>query len=131
MSTSDFDAAGAWPVYDWMGVCKAALESVSRYLARDLGSPNIRTDLIGAGPLHTRATGGIPDFDLLFEAWDTRAPLDWDAGDPTLVADAACFLLSDLARAITGEIPRVDGSYHPMASPLRPVRVTTAVHETR
>ncbi len=115
----DFDAAGAWPVYNWMGVCKAALESVSRYVARDLGARGIRSNLIAAGPLHTRAAGGIPEFERLTDAWDARSPLPWDPTDPTPVADAACFLLSDLARAITGEILHVDGGYHAMAAPLR------------
>lgn len=115
----DFDAQGAWPVYNWMGVCKAALESVNRYLARDLGPRHIRTNLIAAGPLHTRAAGGIPGFDRLLNAWDTRAPIPWDAFDPAPVADAACFLLSDLARAVTGEILHVDGGYHAMAAALR------------
>lgn len=114
----DFDAARAWPVYNWMGVCKAALESVNRYLARDLGPLNIRANLIAAGPLHTRAASGIPDFTRLLHAWDTQAPLDWDPHDPSPVAETACFLLSDHARAITGEILHVDAGYHAIASPL-------------
>ncbi len=119
----DFDAAGAWPVYNWMGVCKAALESINRYLARDLGARRIRANLIAAGPLHTRAAGGIPDFHRLTEAWEQQAPLPWDLDDPGPVADAACFLLSDLARAITGEILHVDAGYHAMAGPLKPAPV--------
>ena len=115
----DFDAAGAWPVYNWMGVCKAALEAASRYLARDLGKASIRSNLIAAGPIHTRAAGGIPDFQLLLDAWQERAPLNWDPTDSKPVADTACFLLSDLSRAITGEILHVDGGYHAMAGPLR------------
>ena len=115
----DFDAQEAWPVYNWMGVCKAALESVNRYVARDLGACGIRANLVAAGPLHTRAAGGIPDFDRLLSAWDRGAPIHWDARDPAPVADAACFLLSDLARAITGEILHVDGGYHAMAAALR------------
>ena len=51
----DFDASVAWPIYDWMGVAKAALESVSRYLARDLGPAGIRVNLVAAGPLGTVA----------------------------------------------------------------------------
>lgn len=116
----DFDAAGAWPIYNWMGVCKAALESVNRYLARDLGPRNIRANLIAAGPLYTRAASGIPEFDRLLDAWGNRAPMTWNPSDPTPVADAACFLLSDAARAITAEILHVDGGYHAMAAPLRP-----------
>lgn len=117
----DFDAAGAWPVYNWMGVCKAGLESVNRYLARDLGPLGIRSNLIAAGPLHTRAAGGIPDFDALLENWESRSPLPWDAEDPYPVADVACFLFSDMARAISGEIVHVDGGYHAMAGNLRKV----------
>ncbi len=115
----DFDAAGAWPVYNWMGVCKAALESTSRYVARDLGRRGVRSNLVAAGPLHTRAANGIPEFDRLTEAWDARAPICWDPTDNQPVADAVCFLLSDLARAITGEILHVDGGYHAMAANLR------------
>jgi enoyl-[acyl-carrier protein] reductase I len=114
----DFDAAGAWPVYNWMGVCKAALESVSRYVARDLGPRGIRSNLVAAGPLTTRAAGGIGGFDALLSAWEHGAPLRWDPADAGPVADAVCFLLSDLARAITGEILHVDGGYHAMAAPL-------------
>ena len=116
----DFDADGrAWPVYNWMGVCKVALQSVNRYLARDLGPAGIRTNLVAAGPLHTRAAGGIPDFHLLTDAYESTAPLPWDAKDPGPVADTVCFLLSPAARAITGEIIHVDGGYHAMAAPLR------------
>lgn len=115
----DFDAAGAWPVYNWMGVCKAALESANRYLARDLGELGIRSNLIAAGPIHTRAAGGIPDFQVLLDAWESRAPLAWNPGDSEPVADTACFLFSDLSRAITGEILHVDGGYHAMAGALR------------
>ena len=108
----DFDASVAWPSYDWMGVAKAALESVSRYLARDLGPVGVRVNLVAAGPIRTAAAGGIPGFDDLAESWDARAPLAWDVDDPGPVADAVCFLLSDAARAITGEILHVDGGAH-------------------
>jgi meromycolic acid enoyl-[acyl-carrier-protein] reductase len=108
----DFDAAVAWPSYDWMGVAKAALESVGRYLARDLGPQGIRVNLVAAGPVETPAAGGIPGFDELAAGWTERAPLGWDAGDPTPIAAAVCFLLSDLARGITGEILHVDGGAH-------------------
>lgn len=116
----DFDAAGAWPVYNWMGVCKAALEAVNRYVARDLGPLDIRANLVAAGPLHTRAASGIPGFELLTDAWRDRAPLRWDPHDARPVADVACFLLSDHARAITGEIVHADAGYHAMAAPLAP-----------
>jgi enoyl-[acyl-carrier protein] reductase I len=112
----DFDASVAWPAYDWMGVAKAGLESVSRYLARDLGAHGIRANLVAAGPIRTLAAGGIPGFDRLKDAWTQSAPLGWDVDDPEPVADAACFLLSDLARAITGEILHVDGGVHAVGS---------------
>lgn len=115
----DFDAAGAWSVYNWMGVCKAGLESLNRYLARDLGRRDIRANLVAAGPIHTRAAGGIPGFDDLLDAWAERSPLPWDPEDTEQVADAVCFLFSDLSRAVTGEILHVDGGYHAMAAPLR------------
>ena len=115
----DFDSTGAWPVYNWMGVMKSALESVNRYLARDLGPFGIRSNLIAAGPLNTRAAGGIPDFDRLLTNWEIRSPMKWDPDDAEPVADAVGFLLSDLARGITGEILHVDGGYHAMAGALR------------
>jgi len=108
----DFDASVAWPVYDWQGVAKAALESISRYLARDLGPFGIRSNLVSAGPLSTVAARNIEGFDVLAEAWLDQAPLGWDLEDATPVADACVFLLSDLARAITGEILHVDGGAH-------------------
>ena len=108
----DFDASVAWPVYDWMGVAKAALESVSRYLARDLGPRGIRVNLVSAGPIETIAAGGIPGFDVLASMWRDAAPLGWDTRDASPVAAAVCFLLSDHARAITGEIQHVDGGFH-------------------
>jgi len=114
----DFDARVAWPVYDWMGVAKAALESVSRYLARDLGPDGIRVNLVSAGPLATIAAGGIPGFDRLADAWTDRAPLGWDVTDPGPVAAAVNFLLSAGAQGITGELLHVDGGYHAMGAPL-------------
>jgi enoyl-[acyl-carrier protein] reductase I len=116
----DFDASVAWPVYDWMGVAKAALESVSRYLARDLGEQGIRVNLVSAGPVETPAAQGIPGFDALAGLWNKQAPLHWDSSDPAPVADAVLFLLSERARAITGEILHVDGGFHAMGAPLKP-----------
>lgn len=112
----DFDARVAWPIYDWMGVCKAGLESITRYLARDLGPHNIRVNTVSAGPLATTAAKGIPGFDRLVNAWGTRAPLGWKADDPQPVAGAVAFLLSDWSRGITGEMIHVDGGYHAMGA---------------
>ena len=107
----DFDATVAWPAYDWMGVAKAALEATNRYLARDLGAENIRCNLVSAGPIRTPAAGGIPGFDDLANLWDRRSPLAWDPDDAGPVADAACFLLSEMARGISGEILHVVGGF--------------------
>jgi meromycolic acid enoyl-[acyl-carrier-protein] reductase len=108
----DFDASVAWPIYDWMGVAKAALESVSRYLARDLGPSGVRVNLVAAGPLGTVAAQGIPGFDRLADLWREQAPLGWDVSDPVPVARAICWLLSDYAQGISGEIVHVDGGFH-------------------
>jgi enoyl-[acyl-carrier protein] reductase I len=116
----DFDATVAWPVYDWMGVAKAALESTARYLARDLGPRKVRVNLVSAGPLGTIAARGIPGFRELATAWERQAPLGWDTADAKPVADTICFLLSDMARAITGEILHVDGGFHAMGTALDP-----------
>ncbi len=113
----DFDASVAWPIYDWMGVAKAALESVSRYLARDLGPQGIRVNLVSAGPLGTVAARGIPGFEQLAELWRAQAPLGWDMDDPLPVARAICWLLSDYAQGISGEIVHVDGGFHAVGAP--------------
>ncbi|HEX9095410.1 MAG TPA: enoyl-ACP reductase FabI [Candidatus Dormibacteraeota bacterium] len=113
--TLDFDnSTQAWPFYDWMGVCKAALESVTRYLARDLGRQKIRVNALAAGPLKTMAAKGIPGFERFESTWGQRAPLGWDSTDRTPVAKMACVLLSDYSMATTGEIVHVDGGYHAM-----------------
>ena len=116
----DFDATVAWPAYDWMGVAKAALESVNRYLARDLGARGIRSNLVSAGPVKTIAAGSIPGFEMLAQAWDSQAPMAWDTKDASPVADACLFLMSGLARGVTGEIVHVDGGYHALGAPLAP-----------
>jgi enoyl-[acyl-carrier protein] reductase I len=109
----DFDnSTVAWPVYDWMGVAKAAFESTARYLARDLGPSGIRVNLVAAGPIRTIAARSIPGFEQFEEAWDARAPLGWNVKDPSPVGAACVALLSDLFPATTGEVVHVDGGYH-------------------
>jgi len=108
----DFDAQVAWPKYDWMGVAKAALESTSRYLARDLGGENVRINLIAAGPIKTIAAKSIPGFSEFETVWDSRAPLAWDVTDPVPAAQGAVALLSDWFPKTTGEIIHVDGGVH-------------------
>jgi meromycolic acid enoyl-[acyl-carrier-protein] reductase len=115
----DFDATVAWPAYDWMGVSKAALESVTRYLARDLGDDGIRVNCVAAGPLRTVAARGIPGFDTFIDRWERRAPLGWDPTDPGPVAEACVWLLSDRSAGITGEIVHVDGGFHAMGTDIR------------
>jgi len=111
-----FDARVAWPAYDWMGVAKAALESTSRYLARDLGSDGIRVNLVCAGPLRTVAARGVPGFDRFEDVWSQRAPLGWDLRNPEPVAKACVALLSDWFPATTGEMVHVDGGFHAIAA---------------
>ena len=108
----DFDNTQAFPVYDWMGVAKSALESAARYLARDLGPRNIRVNLVCAGPIRTIAAKSIPGFERFEEVWSERAPLGWDIKDPEPVARACVALLSDLFPATTGEMVHVDGGFH-------------------
>ncbi len=108
----DFDASVAWPAYDWMGVSKAALESLSRYLARDLGPERIRVNLVAAGPVKTMAAKSIPGFSTFEDTWSERAPLGWDVLDSDVVARACVALLSDLLPMTTGEILHVDGGVH-------------------
>jgi meromycolic acid enoyl-[acyl-carrier-protein] reductase len=112
----DFDASVAWPSYDWMGVAKAALESVNRYLARELGPRGVRANLISAGPISSPAASGIDGFEHLASSWPDAAPLGWDTDDPVPVARAVCFLLSDWSEAISGEVIHVDGGAHAVAA---------------
>jgi enoyl-[acyl-carrier protein] reductase I len=108
----DFDNTQAFPVYDWMGVAKSALESTARYLARDLGPRGIRVNLVCAGPIRTIAAKSIPGFERFEEVWSARAPLGWDIKDPEPVARACVALFSDLFPATTGEMVHVDGGFH-------------------
>jgi enoyl-[acyl-carrier protein] reductase I len=119
--TLDFDnSTQAWPLYDWMGVMKASLEAIVRYLARDLGPKKIRVNALAAGPIATIAAKAIPGFKYLENNWGKQAPLGWDARDEACVdavARTACALLSDWMPLTTGELIRVDGGYHAIGAP--------------
>lgn len=111
-----FDAQYAWPQYDWMGPAKAALEAISRYLARDLGKDGLRCNLISAGPLRSMAAKSIPGFEELADVWNTRAPLAWDMNDPEPAGRSIVALLSDFFPRTTGEIIHVDSGVHMMGA---------------
>ena len=115
----DFDGRYAWPIYDWMGVSKAGLESVTRYLARDLGEFGIRVNTVSAGPIRTMAGKSIPGFDQIADKWLNRAPLGWSFTDATPVGQMVCVLLSDWAPMTSGELIHVDGGYHAMGTDIR------------
>jgi enoyl-[acyl-carrier protein] reductase I len=114
-----FDGRYAWPIYDWMGVAKAGLEAITRYLARDLGPHGIRVNTVSAGPIRTMAGKNIPGFDQIAGAWLNRAPLGWSLTDATPVGQMVCFLMSDWAAKTTGEMIHVDGGYHAMGTDIR------------
>ena len=108
----DFDAARAWPAYDWMGVAKAGLESTCRYLAHYLGPQGIRVNLVSAGPVRTMAARSIPGFSEFEDAWSQRAPLGWSVTDPSAVSRTIVAMLSDWLPATTGSMVQADGGYH-------------------
>lgn len=113
----DFDATVAWPGYGWMGVAKAGLESIGRYLAHELGPLAIRVNLVSAGPLDTPAAQAYQSFSAVAEAWQGQAPLGWDPGDASSVAQSVCFFLCDWSRQVSGEILHVDGGHHAIGRP--------------
>jgi meromycolic acid enoyl-[acyl-carrier-protein] reductase len=126
--TLDFDnRTVAWPIYDWMGVCKAGLQATVRYLARDLGARKIRVNALAAGPLATIAAKGIPGFKHLEDKWSRQSPLKWTATDDACrdaVSRTACVLLSDWMPQTTGEVVHVDGGYHAIgAEPVDPAAI--------
>ncbi len=110
----DFDGSRAYPMYDWMGVMKAGLESLGRYLAREVGPSHVRVNMLAAGPIRTMAAKSIPGFALFEDSWAQRAPLGWDVRDSSAVADTAIALLSPLLRGTTGSVIHVDGGAHAM-----------------
>jgi enoyl-[acyl-carrier protein] reductase I len=110
----DFDGTRAYPLYDWMGVMKAGLESLGRYLAREVGPDRIRVNMLAAGPIRTIAAKSIPGFKVFEDTWADRAPLGWDVNDSSAVADAAVALLSPLLRGTSASVIHVDGGAHAM-----------------
>lgn len=112
----DFDATVAWPAYNWMGVAKAGLESLNRYLGRELGKDNVRCNLVAAGPIKTMAAKSIPGFAKFEDVWSDRAPLGWNVADSTAVAKACVALLSDWFPATTSSMIHVDGGFHAMGA---------------
>ena len=108
----DFDNTIAWPAYNWMGVAKSALESVNRYLAKELGPRGIRSNRVAAGPVKTMAAKSIPGFSKFEDVWNERAPLGWDVFDSSTMAKTMIALLNNWFPATTGEIVHVDGGFH-------------------
>jgi enoyl-[acyl-carrier protein] reductase I len=113
-------ATRAMPNYNVMGIAKAALEAGVRYLATDFGAAGIRVNAISAGPVRTLAGAGITDARAMFTYEKLHAPLR-RAITIEDVGGAALYLLSDLARCVTGEIHYVDAGYNIIAMP-RPER---------
>jgi enoyl-[acyl-carrier protein] reductase I len=111
MTMTYLGATRVVPMYNVMGVAKAALESSVRYLAADLGSRNIRVNAISAGPVKTASARAIKDFPMVLSTVADRAPLRRNT-DPAEVADTAVFLASSLGRGLTGNVLFVDAGMH-------------------
>ena len=111
MTMSYLGATRVVPMYNVMGVAKAALESSVRYLAADLGSRNIRVNAISAGPVKTASARAIKDFSMVLSTVVDRSPLHRNT-DPAEVADTAVFLASSLGRGLTGNVIFVDAGMH-------------------
>ena len=113
MSMTYYAAEKVVPRYNAMAVAKAALETITRYLAADLGPKNIRVNAISAGPIKTLAAAGIPGFRLMLKYAEEGAPMR-RLVDQNEVGQTALWLASDLSSAVTGEVVHVDGGYHVM-----------------
>jgi enoyl-[acyl-carrier protein] reductase I len=113
MTLSYLGAVRVFPNYNVMGVAKAALEAIVRYLASDLGPSNIRVNAISACPEKTVAARGVKDFSRMLDGAARIAPLRRNT-DPAEVADAAVFLASDLGRGVTANVLYVDAGYQAM-----------------
>ena len=116
-----FDTSRVYPFYNWMGVHKAALEAVTRALARRHGQDLVRVNAVSAGPLASKAASKIPGFGKFDTIWGASSPLPWNTvEDKEAVADAAVFLLGPMARKITGQILYVDGGANIITGELQP-----------
>jgi len=116
MLTLTYESSKVIPNYNVMGVCKAALESSVKYLARDLGSKGIRVNAISAGPIKTLAASAIGDAKFLYK-WNEDHSLLKRNVDINDIGGSALYLLSDLAAAVTGEIHYVDAGYNKVGMP--------------
>jgi enoyl-[acyl-carrier-protein] reductase (NADH) len=112
-----FEASRTWPEQGWRGVAAASLDSVARYLARDLASHRVRVNLVSSGPLRALSGAAADCVDPLASMWQRAAPLGWDSCDASPVVDTACFLLSPWSAGITGALIRVDGGFHVLGAP--------------
>lgn len=111
MSMTYYAAEKVMPDYNAMAVAKAALESITRYLAVDMGPKGIRVNAISAGPIKTLAAAGVPGFKTLHSYFDSVAPMG-EAVTPEHVGQTALYLASDMARIVTGEVVHVDSGYN-------------------
>jgi len=116
MLTLTYESSKVIPNYNVMGVCKAALESSVKYLARDLGAKGIRVNAISAGPIKTLAASAIGDAKFLYK-WNEDHSLLKRNVDINDIGGSALYLLSDLATAVTGEIHYVDAGYNKVGMP--------------
>jgi len=116
MLTLTYESNKVIPNYNVMGVCKAALETSVKYLARDLGSKGIRVNAISAGPIKTLAASAIGDAKFLYK-WNEDHSLLKRNVDINDIGGSALYLLSDLSAAVTGEIHYVDAGYNKVGMP--------------
>jgi len=111
MSLTYYASEKVMPKYNAMAVAKSALETITRYLAVDLGAQGIRVNAISAGPIKTLSAAGIPGFRLMLKYAEQASPLRASVTQEE-VGDVAVFLASDMSRMITGEVIHVDAGYH-------------------
>ncbi|MCI8518917.1 MAG: enoyl-ACP reductase [Clostridia bacterium] len=113
VSLTYYGSTKVLPGYNIMGVAKAALECSIRYLADNLGVQGIRVNAISAGPIKTLSSKGIKDFNSILDIVEEKAPLRRNVTQEE-VGDAVTFMLSNMSRAITGEVLYVDSGYNIM-----------------